>query len=121
MNSGSFSANLPRGMREKENAVPDSNPPRDAALLEGPSCNRAQAAARIEQSAPVCCPRCRLANPRLVSSFAGSLNETSRREDSKVTVYKCECGYLFAVANVESEKGPTTPNPADIDAACPNQ
>jgi len=52
------------------------------------------------QPAPTSCPSCGLPDPKQVSAFPGSITVPSHRGDSTVTVYKCQCGYLFAVANV---------------------
>ena len=58
----------------------------------------------MPQQPPNSCPSCGRPDPKLVSAFPGSLNAPTKREDSTVAVYKCQCGYLFAVANVEPGK-----------------
>jgi hypothetical protein len=67
---------------------------------------------------PSSCPNCGKSHPNLVSCFPGSLGAHAK-EKSTLHVYKCQCGYLFAVEGdtppVDAEKksvirSPATPN-----------
>lgn len=54
-------------------------------------------------------PSCGKPDIKLVSSIPGSLMSPGRGK-STIQVYKCKCGYLFAVGNVEQP--PTSSAPA---------
>lgn len=65
-----------------------------------------------KQPAPSSCPNCGKPDPKLVSSFPGSLNVPTAAK-STVNVYKCQCGYLFAVENVATQP-PTSLPPSSL-------